>query len=97
MYTTPPVYLSHCMFLFSYSSTLFPVGEHFMLIRVSDWSKDYHPESKIIIDIPSGLNFFLKNADFTRDVVAAKVKDLVQRWNDRFYKKDAEVIYICHK
>lgn len=68
-----------------------------MLIRVSDWSKDYHPESKIIIDIPSGLNFFLKNADFTRDVVAAKVKDLVQRWNDRYYKKDAEVIYICHK
>ena len=63
-----------------------------MLIRVSDYSKDYHPESKIIIDIPSGLNFFFKDAAFTANVVAAKIKDLVLRWNDRYYQKDAEVL-----
>lgn len=78
------------LFLF-YFSSLYPVGEYFFMLKISDWSKDYHPESKIIMDIPAALNFFLKDPAFTRELIRTKIDKLASAWNKKFYQTDATV------
>ncbi len=72
-------------------SSIYPVGEYFFMLKISDWSKDYHPESKIIMDIPGALNFFLKDPIFTRDLIKAKVEKMSAAWNKAFYQTDSTV------
>ena len=75
-------------------SSIYPVGDYFFLLKIADYSKDYHPESKIIMDIPAALNFFLKDPQFTRNLIKTKVDQLASAWNKKFYQTDATV-YFC--
>ena len=72
-------------------SSIYPVGDYFFLLKIADYSKDYHPESKIIMDIPAALNFFLKDPQFTRNLIKTKVDQLASAWNKKFYQTDATV------
>ena len=67
------------------------MSEYFFMLKVSDWSKEYKPESKIVIDIPSALNFFLININHTKKCIASKTRELVKEWNDAFFGRDLEV------
>ena len=77
--------------IFYFNSSIYPIGEYFFLLKISDFSKDYHPESKIIMDIPAALNFFLKDPPFTRNLIKTKVEQLTSAWNKKFYQTDATV------
>ena len=61
------------------------------MLKVSDWSKEYKPESKIVIDIPSALNFFLINIEHTKKCIAAKTRELVKEWNNTYFAQDLDV------
>ena len=74
-----------------FCSHLFPVSEYFFMLKVSDWSKEYKPESKIVIDIPSALNFFLINIEHTKKCIAAKTRELVKEWNNTYFAQDLDV------
>jgi hypothetical protein len=67
------------------------VSDYFFLLKISDWSKEYKPESKILMDIPSALNFFHKDPKFTLSMITSKVEKLANGWNSVFYKTDKEV------
>lgn len=54
------------------------------MLKVSDWSKEYKPESKIIMDIPSALNFFLINVQHTKNCIAFKTRALIKEWNETY-------------
>jgi hypothetical protein len=66
--------------------------KHFFLIRVQDNSVSYAPNSKIIIDIPTALNFFA-DPDGTETLVADQTKDLARRWNQKYLNK--KEVRIC--
>ena len=74
-----------------FCSHLFPVNEYFFMLKVSDWSKEYKPESKIIMDIPSALNFFLINVEHTRNCISLKTRALIKEWNDTYVGQSLEV------
>ena len=78
-------------FFYIFYSTIFPVSDYFFLLKISDWSKEYKPESKILMDIPSALNFFHKDPKFTLSMITSKVEKLANGWNSVFYKTDKEV------
>jgi hypothetical protein len=78
------VYLCYVFFSLFFYSAIFPLAGYFFLIKISDWSKDYKPESKIVLDIPTALNFFSKSPDFTKKMVGDKVRTLIKKWNDKF-------------
>jgi hypothetical protein len=46
-----------------------------------DWSQAWHPESKIILDIPTALNFFLENKIVTKRKIGEMARHLVSAWN----------------
>jgi hypothetical protein len=60
------------------------VGRHFFLLKVSDWSKSYKPESKILMDIPSALNFFLRDPKYTLETVRQRLQAFVDLWNSTY-------------
>ena len=62
-------------------SALFPVARHFFLLKVVDWSKSYKPESKSLLDVPSALNFFLRDTRYTLEVVEQRLREYVNLWN----------------
>jgi hypothetical protein len=49
-----------------------------------DWSSPWHPESKIIIDIPTALSFFLDHREHTKKKVAKMAQKLVDAWNEAY-------------
>jgi len=49
-------------------------------VRSSPW----HPESKIIIDIPTALSFFLDHREHTKKKVAKMAQKLVDAWNEAY-------------
>ena len=84
-------------FFYIFYSTIFPVSDYFFLLKISDWSKEYKPESKILMDIPSALNFFHKDPKFTLSMITSKVEKLANGWNSVFYKTDKEVCTNKHR
>jgi hypothetical protein len=73
-------------------SSLWPLGKFFFVINVSDGSVQYAPESKIVVDIPTAVNFF-GDPESVKSVVGEKVRDLVKRWNEK-YSRGKEVYEI---
>ena len=73
------------------------MSDYFFLLKISDWSKEYKPESKILMDIPSALNFFHKDPKFTLSMITSKVEKLANGWNSVFYKTDKEVCTNKHR
>ena len=53
---------------------------------MKDGSVDYTPETKIIIDVPSALNFFA-DPDANKSFIGDQVKDSVNRWNKKYLNK----------
>jgi hypothetical protein len=67
-------------------SQVFPIGQHFFLVKIIDSSKDYAPESKVIFDIPTAVNFFSR-AEMTKAILGSKARDLLKKWNKEFAGK----------
>ena len=62
------------------------IQKHFCLIKVNDGSKDYSPESKTIIDIPTLAAFFGK-LDTTKGIVGEYVRGICENWNKKYLDK----------
>ena len=92
-----PTHFLQTIFFYIFYSTIFPVSDYFFLLKISDWSKEYKPESKILMDIPSALNFFHKDPKFTLSMITSKVEKLANGWNSVFYKTDKEVCTNKHR
>ncbi len=60
------------------------MSRHFFLLKVADWSKSYKPESKILMDVPSALNFFLKDPKYTLATVQQRLEEFVGLWNSTY-------------
>lgn len=60
------------------------MGSYFFSIRVVDHSKDYSPESKVVLDVPTAWVFFGKDGRKTARLVGDMVRRLVKQWNDRY-------------
>jgi hypothetical protein len=58
---------------------------------VVDFSKEYKPESKVVLDIPTALAFFLRDPELTKKLVGEKIARLVTRWNDTYETGEPEV------
>jgi len=80
------MFISHLSF-FSFFSNLFPLSGFFFLIKIIDLSKDYKPTSKIVLDIPTALNFFHLNPAMTKQKVGEEVRKLVKSWNAEYAEK----------
>jgi hypothetical protein len=68
-------------------SSIFPLSGFFFLIKIIDLSKEYKPTSKIIIDVPTALNFFGLDPGLTKQKVGAEVRRLVKAWNAEYEEK----------
>ena len=62
------------------------------MLKATDFSKEYKPESKIVMDIPTALNFFLRAPDFTQKMVGEKIGRLVKEWNRTYGAKDSQEV-----
>ena len=71
---------------FYFFSNLLGIQKHFCLIKVNDGSKDYSPESKTIIDIPTLAAFFGK-LDTTKGIVGEYVRGICENWNKKYLDK----------
>ena len=60
------------------------MGGYFFLLHLIDWSTPWHPESKIIIDIPTALSFFLDHREHTKKKVSKMAQKLVDAWNEAY-------------
>jgi hypothetical protein len=60
------------------------LGGYFFLLHLIDWSTPWHPESKIIIDIPTALSFFLDHREHTKKKVSKMAQKLVDAWNEAY-------------
>lgn len=59
---------------------LYPVDQHFFLIKLYDWSKTYRPINLTYQDIPTALSFFGQYQK-TRDLIDTTVEQCVESWN----------------
>ena len=71
---------------FLFFSNLLGIQKHFCLIKVNDGSKDYTPESKTIIDLPT-LSAFFGKLDATKGIVGEYVRGICDRWNKKYLDK----------
>jgi hypothetical protein len=69
---------------FYYYRKIYALGGYFFLLHLIDWSSPWHPESKIIIDIPTALSFFLDHREHTKKKVAKMAQKLVDAWNEAY-------------
>lgn len=77
-------------------SEIFDVGDHFFHLHAKDLSKDYTPESQIVIDIPSATALFGKeNKAATLARVHGLVGQLTADWNERFVAEGRQVRAFC--
>ncbi len=58
---------------------IYALNGFFFLINLIDWSVPWHPESKIIIDIPTAVTFFLEKKEHTKRKVTEMSQKLVRR------------------
>jgi len=56
-------------------------------VKIIDLSKDYKPSSKIILDIPTAINFFHLNPGQTKQRIGSDVRNLVAAWNAEYEGK----------
>jgi hypothetical protein len=73
---------SKVRFCVSFSS-LWPCDKHFFLLSLVDTSVNYTPETKVIFDIPTAIQFF-GDPTSARTIVGEKIADLCRRWNEKF-------------
>jgi hypothetical protein len=73
------------------------LGGFFFLLHLIDWSTPWHPESKIIIDIPTALSFFLDHREHTKKKVTKMAQRLVDAWNEAYggTKNVIFFLYLC--
>lgn len=64
--------------------------KNFFLIKVVDNSREYCPESKTILDIPTAYRFF-SDPDSTKRIVLESARNIVEKWNELYYEKNGEV------
>ena len=62
-------------------------------MSVTDESKDYRPVSKIIMDIPTGLNFF-GQPQIALQKIGATVRKMMDAWNAKYQGKTEVIIKI---
>jgi hypothetical protein len=63
---------------------IYALNGFFFLINLIDWSVPWHPESKIIIDIPTAVTFFLEKKEHTKRKVTEMSQKLVDAWNEMY-------------
>ena len=72
--------------IFSCYSNLIGVQKHFCIIKANDGSKEYSPESKTLLDIPTFLAFF-GDLESTKSIVGTYVRGLCDKWNKQYLDK----------
>ena len=82
---------------FYYCRKIYALGGYFFLLHLIDWSTPWHPESKIIIDIPTALSFFLDHREHTKKKVTKMAQRLVDAWNEAYggTKNVIFFLYLC--
>ena len=63
---------------------IYSLGGFFFLMSIIDWSVAYHPESKILMDIETALNFFYDSREATKLRVGNMTRALVSAWNKKY-------------
>jgi hypothetical protein len=67
------------------------VGKHFFHILVNDMSKEYNPHYQTLMDIPTAVAFFGLRPEETKAKVSARVRALVDAWNEKFLPNPLQV------
>lgn len=65
-------------------SQIYNMGGFFFLMSIIDWSVAYHPESKIIMDVDTALNFFYDSREATKLRIGNMTRALVAAWNKKY-------------
>jgi len=73
--------INSCVFVYR---KIYALNGFFFLINLIDWSVPWHPESKIIIDIPTAVTFFLEKKEHTKRKVTEMSQKLVDAWNEMY-------------
>lgn len=63
--------------------------DYFFYARAKDSSKEYSPESQIIIDVPTAVAFFGNADNRTLETIHERVQSLVSEWNSLFCTDEA--------
>jgi hypothetical protein len=72
------------LFFFNFFRKIYALGGYFFLLHLIDWSSSWHPESKIIMDIPTAVAFFYEKKEHTRKKVLRMSQQLVDAWNEMY-------------
>jgi hypothetical protein len=72
------------MIFFNFFRKIYALGGYFFLLHLIDWSSSWHPESKIIMDIPTAVAFFYEKKEHTRKKVSRMSQQLVDAWNEMY-------------
>ena len=64
------------------------------MISLIDWSVNYHPESKTLMDIDTALNFFHEGREATKLRVGNMARALVGAWNRKYEGTSTVNIFI---
>lgn len=68
---------------------IWPLDQHFFLLKAKDKTRSYEPETKCVIDIPSAIHLFkgAETTDQLSQLIEIKATELAKRWNDTFGTK----------
>lgn len=62
---------------------LYPLDQHYFLMKIYDWSKSYKPINLTYLDIPTALSFF-GNYKKTRELIENTIAQCVETWNTQY-------------
>ena len=75
-------------FFFYFFSAVYPIGSHFFCISIVDATKSYHPESSLVLDLPTAYVFFGLDPKKTIKRIGDSARALVKEWNQAFSRTE---------